>query len=91
MRGHGAVVVGENAARARSGAASIWSISARMQFQAMLIAGPGVEIACFDDSEVQASVPAQNYNRAWPMWRAKALSELYNKPLTDFLPAWPVK
>jgi hypothetical protein len=25
------------------------------------------------------------------MWRAQALSELYNRPLTDFLPAWPIK
>jgi hypothetical protein len=46
---------------------------------------------CFDDSEVQASMSAQNYNRAWPMWRAQALAKLRSRPLTDFLPQWPVK
>jgi hypothetical protein len=65
--------------------------SARMQMQAMLIAGPSAALACFDESEVQASMSAQNYNRAWPMWRAQALAKLRSKPLTDFLPQWPVK
>ena len=30
----------------------------------------------FDDAEVKASNPAQNYNRAWPAWRARALAAL---------------
>jgi hypothetical protein len=25
------------------------------------------------------------------MWRAQALAKLRSKPLTDFLPQWPVK
>lgn len=90
MRGHGAVVVGETLPRA-VGRSIYLEQSARMQVQAMLIAGPGAEIICFDESEVQASVSAQNYNRAWPMWRAKALAGLRSKPVTDFLPQWPVK
>ena len=27
----------------------------------------------FDDAEVQASTARQDYYRAWPLWRAKAL------------------
>ena len=90
LRGHGAVVVGETIARS-VGRSIYLEQSARMQMQAMLIAGPGAALMCFDESEVQASMSAQNYNRAWPMWRAQALAKLRSKPLTDFLPQWPVK
>ena len=90
LRGHGAVVVGETIARS-VGRSIYLEQSARMQMQAMLIAGPGAALMCFDDSEVQASMSAQNYNRAWPMWRAQALAKRRSKPLTDFLPQWPVK
>ncbi len=90
LRGHGAVVVGETIARS-VGRSIYLEQSARMQMQAMLLAGPGAALMCFDDSEVQASMTAQNYNRAWPMWRAQALSKLRSRPMTDFLPEWPVK
>jgi ribulose-5-phosphate 4-epimerase/fuculose-1-phosphate aldolase len=90
LRGHGAVVVGETIARS-VGRSIYLEQSARMQMQAMLLAGPGAALTCFDESEVQASMSAQNYNRAWPMWRAQALAKLRSKPLTDFLPQWPVK
>lgn len=75
MRGHGAVVVGENLARA-VGRSVYLEISARMQMQAMMIAGPAGTIACMDDSEVKASVPPQNYARAWNMWRRNALEQM---------------
>ena len=75
MRGHGATVVGENLPRA-VGRSIYLEISARMQMQAMMIAGPGGRITYIDESEVKASVPAQNYNRAWPAWRALALARL---------------
>lgn len=75
MRGHGAVVVGESIPRS-VGRSIYLEISARMQMQAMLIAGPAGKIACMDDSEVKASVPPQNYGRAWNMWRAKALAQM---------------
>jgi hypothetical protein len=42
----------------------------------MLIAGPRGKIAYLDKAEVQASVPVQDYARAWPMWRDKALAGL---------------
>jgi ribulose-5-phosphate 4-epimerase/fuculose-1-phosphate aldolase len=73
MRGHGAVVVGENLPRA-VGRSVYLELSARMQMQAMLRAGEKGSITYMDDAEVKASVPVQNYNRAWPMWREKALA-----------------
>ena len=75
MRGHGAVVVGENLPRA-VGRSVYLELSARMQMQAMALAGPDGKIIYMDDAEVKASMPVQDYARAWPMWRAKALSEL---------------
>jgi HCOMODA/2-hydroxy-3-carboxy-muconic semialdehyde decarboxylase len=75
MRGHGSVTVGETLRRA-VGRSVYLEMSARMQLQAIAIAGPRGKIVYLDDSEVQASVPGQDYNRAWPMWRAKALASL---------------
>lgn len=75
MRGHGAVVVGENIARA-VGRSIYLEMSAKMQAQAMMIAGPGGKITYMDESEVLASIPVQDYKRAWPLWRAHALARL---------------
>ena len=73
MRGHGAVVVGENLARA-VGRSVYLELSARMQMQALLLAQGG-RINYLDEAEVEASNPVQNYNRAWPMWRDRALEQ----------------
>jgi HCOMODA/2-hydroxy-3-carboxy-muconic semialdehyde decarboxylase len=78
MRGHGATVVGENLPRA-VGRSIYLEINARMQMQAMMIAGAGGKITYIDDAEVKASNPVQNYNRAWPAWRARALAALRKK------------
>ena len=75
MRGHGSVVVGENLPRA-VGRSIYLEQSARMQMQALLLAGPGGKITYFDDAEVQASMARQDYYRAWPLWRDKALASL---------------
>ena len=75
MRGHGAVIVGENLPRA-VGRSIYLEMSAQMQAQAMMIAGPRGKIATLDAAEVKASVPVQDYNRAWPLWRSKALERL---------------
>jgi HCOMODA/2-hydroxy-3-carboxy-muconic semialdehyde decarboxylase len=75
MRGHGAVVVGESIARS-VGRSVYLEVSARMQLQAIILAGPNGHITYFDDAEVAASVPRQDYSRAWPLWRAKALASL---------------
>jgi ribulose-5-phosphate 4-epimerase/fuculose-1-phosphate aldolase len=72
MRGHGAVVVGESLQRA-VGRSVYLELSARMQMQASALAGPG-GIAWLDEAEVRACVPRQDYNRAWPLWREKALA-----------------
>jgi HCOMODA/2-hydroxy-3-carboxy-muconic semialdehyde decarboxylase len=75
MRGHGSVTVGQTLPRA-VGRSIYLELSARMQLQAIAIAGPGGKIVYLDDSEVRASVPVQDYGRAWPMWREKALAGL---------------
>jgi ribulose-5-phosphate 4-epimerase/fuculose-1-phosphate aldolase len=72
MRGHGSVVVGENLPRA-VGRSIYLEQSARMQMQALALAGASGKITYFDDAEIQASTVRQDYYRAWPLWRAKAL------------------
>jgi ribulose-5-phosphate 4-epimerase/fuculose-1-phosphate aldolase len=75
MRGHGAVVVGENIQRA-VGRSVYLEMSAHMQLQAMTIAGPEGGIAYLDEAEVRAANSTQDYARAWPLWREKALRRL---------------
>ncbi|HEY6820541.1 MAG TPA: class II aldolase/adducin family protein [Burkholderiales bacterium] len=71
MRGHGATVVGENLARA-VGRSIYLEQSAQLQMQALMLSK---NVTYLDDAEVRASNPVQNYNRAWPMWREKALAQ----------------
>ncbi len=70
MRGHGSVTVGENIARA-VGRSIYLEQSARLQMQAMTLAK---KVTYLDAAEVKASSPVQDYKRAWPMWREKALA-----------------
>jgi HCOMODA/2-hydroxy-3-carboxy-muconic semialdehyde decarboxylase len=70
MRGHGAVVVGENLPRA-VGRSVYLEMSARMQMQALLLSS---KVTYLDAAEVKASNPVQDYKRAWPLWREKALA-----------------
>jgi ribulose-5-phosphate 4-epimerase/fuculose-1-phosphate aldolase len=71
MRGHGATVVGENLARA-VGRSIYLEQSAQLQMQALMLSK---NVTYLDEAEVRASNPVQNYNRAWPMWREKALAQ----------------
>ena len=71
MRGHGAVVVRENIARA-VGRSIYLEQSARLQMQALALSQ---NVVYLDDAEVKASAPVQDYKRAWPMWREKALAQ----------------
>lgn len=71
MRGHGSVVVGESLPRA-VGRSVYLEMSARMQMQALLLSK---KITYFDAAEVKASNPVQDYKRAWPLWREKALAK----------------
>jgi len=75
MRGHGSVVVGEDLQRA-VGRSIYLEMSARLQMQAMTIAGPRGKIAWFDAAEVKASVPRQDYARSWNLWRTQALERI---------------
>jgi HCOMODA/2-hydroxy-3-carboxy-muconic semialdehyde decarboxylase len=75
MRGHGAVVVGEDLPRA-VGRSIYLELSARMQAQAIALAGPQGRVVYMDDAEVEASYTPQEYVRAWPLWRARALAQL---------------
>ena len=71
MRGHGSVTVGENLPRA-VGRSVYLEMSAKMQLQAMLLSN---RITFLDAGEVKASAPVQDYKRAWPLWREKALAK----------------
>ena len=70
MRGHGSAVTGESLQRA-VGRSIYMEMSARMQMQAMLLSK---NITFLDAAEVKASWPVQDYKRAWPLWREKALA-----------------
>src|SRR5437016_8242015 len=70
MRGHGSVTVGESLPRA-VGRSVYLELSARMQMQALALSK---DITYLDEAEVRAAMPHQDYKRAWPMWREKALA-----------------
>lgn len=78
MRGHGAVVVGENLPRA-VGRSVYLEQNARLQFQAHLLAGNKGTITFMDDAEVAANVSWQAYDRFWTLCRMKVLQELEEK------------
>lgn len=82
MRGHGAVVVGETLARA-VGRSIYLEMNARMQAQAMGLAGPAGKITFMDESEVAASVSRQEYGRAWDLWRSRALAQIRSQKQSD--------
>ena len=71
MRGHGAAVTGENLQRS-VGRSIYLEMSAIMQMQALLLSR---KVTYLDAAEVKASNPVQDYKRAWPLWREKALAK----------------
>ncbi len=75
MRGHGAVVVADSVPLV-VGRSIYLEMNARLQMQAMMIAGPAGSVTYLSEGEVQASFATQNYKRAWEMWRRKALAPL---------------
>jgi HCOMODA/2-hydroxy-3-carboxy-muconic semialdehyde decarboxylase len=75
MRGHGSTCVGENLQRA-VGRSVYLELNARMQFQAIVLAGPRGRINFMDAKEVAANVSWQNYDRSWNLWRSRALARL---------------
>jgi HCOMODA/2-hydroxy-3-carboxy-muconic semialdehyde decarboxylase len=74
MRGHGSTVVAENLPRA-VGRSIYLDINARMQLQAILLAGDDGLVTYMDDAEVAANVSWQNYERSWNLWKEKVLAK----------------
>jgi HCOMODA/2-hydroxy-3-carboxy-muconic semialdehyde decarboxylase len=75
MRGHGSTVVAENLPRA-VGRAVYLDVNARMQSQAIALAGADRPIVFMDSQEVAANVSWQNYERSWSLWKTKVLARL---------------
>lgn len=76
MRGHGAVVVADSLALVV--ARSIYlDMNARLQLQALTLAGPNGEVHYLSPDEVRAvSATLGDYRRSWELWRAKVLAEV---------------
>jgi ribulose-5-phosphate 4-epimerase/fuculose-1-phosphate aldolase len=81
MRGHGAVVVGTSIAEVVIRSVYL-ELSARLQAQALALAGPEGSVTYFDDAEVAETCARQDsartWERTWQLWRTKALAELEN-------------
>ena len=75
MRGHGSTCVGENLQRA-VGRSVYLEQNARMQFQAMMLAGPKGKVVYMDAKECAANTSWQNYDRSWNLWRTRWLARL---------------
>jgi ribulose-5-phosphate 4-epimerase/fuculose-1-phosphate aldolase len=75
MRGHGSTCVGENLPRA-VGRSVYLEQNARMQFQALMLAGAKGKVVYMDAAECNANVSWQNYDRSWNLWRERALRQL---------------
>ncbi|MBC8023705.1 MAG: class II aldolase/adducin family protein [Burkholderiales bacterium] len=75
MRGHGSTVVAENIPRA-VGRSIYLDINARMQQQAIALAGDDRTIIFMDQAEVAANVSWQNYERAWDLWKTRVTAQL---------------
>jgi ribulose-5-phosphate 4-epimerase/fuculose-1-phosphate aldolase len=79
MRGHGAVVVGESLMLAVVRSVYL-ELSAKLQMQAMLIAGPGGNIVYLDEREVAATSGRQSsagtWKRTWDLWCIKAQAQI---------------
>jgi ribulose-5-phosphate 4-epimerase/fuculose-1-phosphate aldolase len=67
--------VGESLQRA-VGRSVYLEMNARMQFQAMMIAGPKGKVNYMDAREVAANVSWQNYDRSWNLWRTRWIARL---------------
>ncbi len=79
MRGHGAVVVGESLMLAVVRSVYL-ELSAKLQMQAMLIAGPNGKIVYLDENEVAATsgrqASAGTWKRTWDLWCIKAQAQI---------------
>ena len=72
MRGHGAVVVAASLPLAVARSVYL-ELNARLQMQAMAIAGPGGKVNYLSSGEAEAATAALgDFGRAWELWRGKA-------------------
>jgi ribulose-5-phosphate 4-epimerase/fuculose-1-phosphate aldolase len=82
MRGHGSVVVGDSLMIAVVRSVYL-ELSAKLQMQAMQIAGPGGKIVYLDDKEVAATSGRQSsagtWRRTWDLWCVKARAQIAAK------------
>ena len=76
MRGHGATVVADSLALVV--ARSIYlELNAKLQLQALMLAGPDGEVRYLSpDEAAAASTALGDYRRSWQLWRATALANL---------------
>jgi ribulose-5-phosphate 4-epimerase/fuculose-1-phosphate aldolase len=82
MRGHGSVVVGEKV-QVAVGRTIYLDQNAKMQYQAMMMAGTPMEVIYMDDEEVAANVKWQEYYRSWDLWKRKWQKRLKEEVLTS--------
>ena len=79
MRGHGSVVVGDSLMIAVVRSVYL-ELSAKLQMQAMLIAGPGGDVVYLDEREVAATsgrqASAGTWKRTWDLWCIKARAQI---------------
>jgi ribulose-5-phosphate 4-epimerase/fuculose-1-phosphate aldolase len=82
MRGHGAVVVGNSLTLAVVRSVYL-ELTAKLQMQAMLIAGPNGNVVYLDEREVAKinarQAAAGTWGRTWDLWCAKARARLDNE------------
>lgn len=72
MRGHGAVVVGPSLPVA-VGRSVYLEINARLQAQAVSLSGPEQYVEYLSTEEAQKATPPDNYQRAWDLWKRRAM------------------
>ena len=82
MRGHGSVVVGEKI-QVAVGRTIYLDQNAKMQYQAMMMAGSPMEVIYMDDEEVAANVKWQEYYRSWDLWKRKWQKRLKEEVLAS--------
>lgn len=79
MRGHGSVVVGPSLMMAVVRSVYL-ELSAKLQMQAMLIAGPNGKVVYLDANEVAATTARQDlgrtWERTWDLWKSKVQTQL---------------
>jgi ribulose-5-phosphate 4-epimerase/fuculose-1-phosphate aldolase len=79
MRGHGSVVVGSSLPDAVIRSIYL-ELSAKLQMQAMMIAGPNGHITFLDEREVAETMArqaqARTWERSWNLWLAKAMAQI---------------